>query len=250
MAGAGARFIVQTPVMKDAFLGAYSLPPDRVFAILQAVPRTVMNLASREIRPDAEIIRASDGQLKLLFMAGYYPHKNHSVIIPVLRELRKRGMDRRVHFFLTLSPEGDHRSREFMEALTPYQDQVTNLGVLSPDRIPGVYAAADALFLPTFLESLGLPYLEALATGTPILTSDRDFARWICEDLALYFEPKDPASIATAIGRLIENPEVSGYPARAGERLKAFPRDWKVVAQEYVGLLLKTVAAQPSKSGS
>src|SRR3990170_1999628 len=197
MARAGARFIVQTPVMRDAFLRNYSLPSDRVSVILQTVPQSVSGCLQNEVQPDPEMLRIGS-RLNLLFISGYYFHKNHEVIVPVIQELRKRGVDGDVHLFLTLPVDGKRGCRELLKSLEPYRGQVTNLGVIAPERIPGVYKAAHALFLPTFLESLVLPYLEAMATGTPMLTSDRDFARWMCEDLAYYFEPTDTASVADA----------------------------------------------------
>ena len=67
--------------------------------------------------------------------------------------------------------------------------------------------------MPTLVESFGLIYLEALMFRLPILTSDRDFAHWMCRDLALYFDPMDPVSIVNTIEA------TQSFPARTSEVL-------------------------------
>jgi glycosyltransferase involved in cell wall biosynthesis len=91
--------------------------------------------------------------------------------------------------------------------------------------------------LPTLAESYGLVYLEALACGVPILTSDRDFARWMCQNLAQYFDPLDASSIVDAIKNCPNLKERNDYSSRAVERLLDFPKDWDEVARSFVGIL-------------
>ncbi len=64
------------------------------------------------------------------------------------------------------------------------------------------YLACNALLLPTLLESFSGTYLEAMHFGRPILTSNLDFARDVCDDAALYFDPWDPVAIKDAILKL------------------------------------------------
>lgn len=232
----GARFIVQTPVMKESFLRHYTIAEESLLVGTQAVPENLRNIAVDNIKPDQRMMSVKK-RWKFLFIAGYYPHKNHALIIPLIQELRKRGLDKDVHFFITLSPERSQHCKAFLESVVQYKEQVTNLGVMAPENVFSAYKAASALFLPTLIESFGLPYLEAMAAGTPILTSDRNFARWMCQDLALYFEPDNPASVADAIVKFTGLNNNSAYKDQCLQQLHEFPEDWDTVAKTYLEFL-------------
>ena len=60
--------------------------------------------------------------------------------------------------------------------------------------------------MPTLIETYGLPYLEAQVLKKAMLTSDRDFARELCGEAAVYFDPLDPEDVAQAVRRVIEDP--------------------------------------------
>jgi glycosyltransferase involved in cell wall biosynthesis len=198
----------------------YRIPSERIAIIPQPVPREA---TSAEV-PAA--LSSSGVECRLLFLAQYYAHKNHAILPKVCAELRRRGLGDRVRFFLTLNPaDGVAES-----LLAECGDLGINLGVLSRPQVYAALRGASALFLPTLVESYGLIYLEAMSCGTPILTSNRDFARWMCGDLARYFDPLNAVSIADAIESFI-NSGTSGLPeAGTAANLRRFPSEWSTVA--------------------
>ena len=117
------------------------------------------------------------------------------------------------------------------------RDSITSMARMVSDQVPGAYAAASTLFMPTLVKSFGLTYLEAMAYGCPILTSDRDFAHWICGDLALYFDPMDPMSIADAVDQFVSQVVPTQYAERATQRLADFPASWEQIARQYIDIL-------------
>lgn len=98
--------------------------------------------------------------------------------------------------------------------------------------------------MPTLLESFSGTYLEAMKAGCPILTSDRDFAREVCGEAALYFDPLDADSIVRTILRLRDEPGLRQRLIAAGQKRlqQRFPT-WAEVTERYVELLRKI--AQP-----
>jgi glycosyltransferase involved in cell wall biosynthesis len=228
------RFIVQTPVMAARLAGQFPVPAARVHVISQPVPLHVTAGCAGDTHP---AIASCARPLRLLFLAAGYPHKNHAVLGPLLGELSRRGISHLVHFYLTLDP--GEISPALAAMLRDHGDMITNLGRLALEQVAGALRAATALFLPTLVESYGLTYVEALACGIPILTSDRDFARWMCGDLALYFDPLDAGSIVDAIARLAQGPARSAdFERRAAVRLAEFPADWAAVAQAMLNVVL------------
>jgi len=228
-----ARLIVQTPVMADRAARRYGLDRERISIIPQALMLDPAAEGTAEVRC-RPLVRCTKPK-RLLFLAAYYPHKNHSILPAVAREVQRRGLSGQVHIFLTLEPE-EISAASLGPCLHQHSSLLTNLGRLSRSEVGAALRASTALFLPTLLESYGNIYLEALACGRPILTSDRDFARWMCRDLAFYFDPLDARSIVDAIESLPER-EADDYAARAQEHLRSFPKDWNEVAERFAAAI-------------
>ena len=235
-----AAITVQTPVMAERVHQVYNVPMDRLWVVSSTLPpqgQTTTTLIQPNVR-----MMAVNKPYRLLFLAAGYEHKNHVILPALVQELRRRGLADVIQIFVTLNPATRPYERNLLARLAPCADWVTNLGRLAPDQVPGAYAAASALFLPTLVESFGLIYLEAMAHGCPILTSDRDFARWMCGDLALYFDPTDPVSVADTVERFVNEGAPVQYTERATQRLKDFPASWEPVARQYVEILRRCAA--------
>jgi glycosyltransferase involved in cell wall biosynthesis len=229
---AGARdVIVQTPVMQSRLAQDFGRSSAGVHVIPQPVPRHVAGGAGPRGRSP---IAQCDKPIRLLFLAAHYPHKNHAILPAVVADIRARGAGRNIQIFVTL---GEQAPASLRAALTASSDLITDLGPLAPSLVPDAMADASALFLPTLLESYGLIYLEAMACGLPILTSDRDFARWICADAAQYFDPLDPRSIVDVIMALPDFAHVTDVAGRARARLRQLPTSWAEVGARFIEVL-------------
>ena len=239
-----AYVVVQTPVMAERLARRYGLDRRRIVVIPQAL---LLEVAPGE--PDSSghpVVSACAKSIKLLFLAAYYPHKNHAILPAVAAEIKRRRLESQVQIFLTLDSSEMQRAR-LGDVLRPHADVVTNLGRLSRSEVAPALRASTALFLPTLLESYGNIYLEALACGRRILTSDRDFARWMCRGLALYFDPLNAVSIVDAIEALPKtSSDDEAYAAVAGQHLSTFPRDWDEVAARFAEVLAKCLPTSAS----
>jgi glycosyltransferase involved in cell wall biosynthesis len=79
-----------------------------------------------------------------------------------------------------------------------------------------VYACATIFCFPSFAEGFGLPPLEAMKCGVPVVTSNRTAMPEVCGDAAMYIEPDDPYDIASKINALLNNPELYGAQVQKG----------------------------------
>ena len=91
-----------------------------------------------------------------------------------------------------------------------------NLGILKTVDCPAAYASSDALFLPTLIETFSASYPESMKMKKPILTSDLDFAKDVCNDAALFFDPTDPQNIADTIEEIILNKKLYNSLTKKG----------------------------------
>jgi glycosyltransferase involved in cell wall biosynthesis len=102
-------------------------------------------------------------------------------------------------------------------------------GYLPEDDLARVVAGAAALVFPSWYEGFGLPALEALACGTPVVASDLPALREVLGDQAELVAPGDPAALAAALALVLDDP--GGEPARAARRTRAAGFTWETCAQ-------------------
>lgn len=126
-------------------------------------------------------------------ISSYYPHKNLDIINKVIDILSISDVDIKIKFILTLPHS------LFKEKFNFNSPALLNVGPVELKDCPYLYAKSDALFLPTLVESFTASYPEAMVMKKPILTSDYQFARSVCGDSALYFDPYDVSDIVSKI---------------------------------------------------
>jgi glycosyltransferase involved in cell wall biosynthesis len=102
-------------------------------------------------------------------------------------------------------------------------------GYLPQEELARVVAGAAAVVVPSWYEGFGLPALEALACGTPVVASDLPAHREVLGDQAELVPPGDPAALAGALARVLDDP--GGEPARAARRTRAAGFTWETCAQ-------------------
>jgi glycosyltransferase involved in cell wall biosynthesis len=121
-------------------------------------------------------------------------------------------------------------------ASSPVRDRIHRIDRLDRPALNAVMRRAEALLFPSLLEGFGLPVLEAMACGLPVITSDRSSLPEVAGEAALYVDPDDPASIATAIGRLAGEPALRERFAEAGRR-RAARFSWESAAAATASVL-------------
>jgi glycosyltransferase involved in cell wall biosynthesis len=109
-------------------------------------------------------------------------------------------------------------------------DGVKLTGYVDDADLPALYSGALAFVFPSLCEGFGLPPLEAMACGTPVVTSDTSSMPEVCGDAAVLVEPQDPDSIADGIRRVVENAALRDDLRRRGlERARQFT--WERTAE-------------------
>ena len=111
-----------------------------------------------------------------------------------------------------------------------------------------LYQSAEALVFPSFYEGFGMPPLEAMRLGCPVIASDIPALREVCGDAALYANPHRPAEIARAIRRLMDDPELARVLRERGMR-RAAMFTWERCARETLSVLVGVLARKRGRSG-
>jgi len=161
------------------------------------------------------------------------PHKNLEVLIDLFKLYPDDLKD--VRCIISIEENQHKNSKKLLNNIRKYnlQDKIINVGKLGQEGLAEFFLNCDALLFPTLLESFSGTYLEAMYFNLPILTSDLDFARYVCDDAALYFDPWDPADILKKIHMVKADSNLRKSLVEKGEeRLQVFFKDWEVVLSD------------------
>ena len=119
---------------------------------------------------------------------------------------------------------------------------IIHLGHLAPDSLLDAYHAADVLLFPSLYEGFGLPVLEAMACGTPVVGSQAAALPETAGDAALYCDPSDPESIAAQTLVLVEDDTVRARMVARG-RAHASQFSWGRAAHDTLEAYREALAA-------
>lgn len=143
---------------------------------------------------------------KMLFLSGVAPHKNLWRLPEIGTELKKRT--EKFEFVISTSQEAfiQHLKSDQKKLYDKVAEHFNFIGTVAPDKINQVYQDVDVLVSLSDLESFSNNYMEAWKAGVPLIVSDRDFSKSICEESALYVEPHKPNEVAKTILGIIDKP--------------------------------------------
>jgi glycosyltransferase involved in cell wall biosynthesis len=156
--------------------------------------------------------------------------KNLSALTETARRLRQQGMD------LVWAGE----DRPYFAPSNPIAGART-LGYVADEHLPGLYRGARAFVLPSRYEGLGLPCLEAMACGTPVVAANRAALPETCGPAALLVDPDDPQAVASAVLRAASDESLRARLREAG-LLRAARRTWDRAARETDAVLQRLAA--------
>jgi glycosyltransferase involved in cell wall biosynthesis len=175
---------------------------------------------------DIERVRAKYGfsEHYFLFVGRIESKKNIEGMLLAFAGFRERCTDAE----LVLVGKRGRGGEAAMRAFSGHEAarHVHELGYVDPDDLPALYAGAKALLFPSKYEGFGIPAIEAMASGTPVIASDTTSLPEVCGDAALYAHPDDTAAISAAMCRIMEESSLrAALILRGKERAKVFRWD-------------------------
>jgi len=217
---------------KRDLVDTYKLPPSKV----RVVPYGVEHQSFRPGAPLDEAWMRSAGLRAdyVLHVGGLYERKNIPALLRAVAHLRSQGKwgERQLVLAGAEAPgiagaEEIHRTIAELD-LAP---SVALAGRVPDEQLPGLYAHAALLVMPSLYEGFGFPILEAMATGTPVVASNTSSLPEVAGDAAILVPPEDNLALADAIGQVLENPGLAAE-LRAKGLQQASQFNWQRTARE------------------
>lgn len=187
----------------------------------------------------------------LLYPANFWPHKNHKTLFAAF------GLYCNAHpqSTLKLVCTGSDNSAHKLALLSTIrelglEDKIIMPGFLSDDTFASFMHGCRALIFPSLYEGFGMPTLEAMAHGKPVLCSNLTSLPEIVGSAAILFDPHSPTEIAHAIARLEADPILIEKLIQHGkDRVAVFGTEMDM-AKEYLQVFKEVLKKQPANANS
>jgi glycosyltransferase involved in cell wall biosynthesis len=181
---------------------------------------------------DKEEVKAgyADGREYFLFVGGIHPRKNLMNLLKAFSLFKKWQHS---NMKLLVAGRLAWQYQDIVEKLKTYKyrDDVVMLGYLTDEQLAKITASAYALVYPSFFEGFGLPLLEAMQSGIPVIASDTSSMTETGGDAARYAPPNDPDAIAKEMLALYRDENLRSACIYAGlQRAASF--SWDTTASE------------------
>jgi glycosyltransferase involved in cell wall biosynthesis len=151
----------------------------------------------------------------VLYAGNVKPHKNLERLIDAFHIVRSRGLD---HLKLVMIGDDISKYASLRRAVHQYQlhKYVRFLGYLPEETLAVMYRLAGVFVFPSLYEGFGLPPLESMASGTPVVTSNVSSLPEVAGDAAQLVDPYDPEAIADGIYRVLTDVDLRRELRRRG----------------------------------
>jgi len=177
----------------------------------------------------------------ILFIGNFEPKKNLPALLKAFILLRQKGLPHK----LVLVGKRQWKTGSFIKDYRDrYPDLIVCPGYVDRSDLPAVYAMAEAFVFASLYEGFGFPPLEAMACGTPVVTSLNGALGETLGDASYSINPNDPHDIANAIFLLIHNMEIKMKLIERG-KIQASRYQWKNSAHQLLDVY-KSVAVPTS----
>jgi glycosyltransferase involved in cell wall biosynthesis len=178
--------------------------------------------------PDWKARTAAPANGYILFVGTLEPRKNIGGLLDAYERLVQ---DSRSIPELVLAGRATHESRAWLDRIArpPLAGAVRYAGYVEPARARDLYAGAAVLVLPSFEEGFGIPVLEAMTLGVPVVASRRGSLPEVVADAGLLIDPDRPREIADAVRKIVTDAAFAAdLAARGLARARAFR--WEATA--------------------
>lgn len=233
--------LCQTPVVRTRFAAKFGYSESQIKVLPMLAPSD--NSAPPETGRNPSRSRSTDGEFRVLVLTRYLTHRNPSAIPELCRTHRAFFKERGIRFITTIRPDDHPAAPAYLKAIDhpDCRDFVTNVGALTRPQVWESLRDCDVLWMPTLLETFCLPFVEAMVAGCPILAPDLDFAKYVCGDAAMYYDPWRTDSIAECLIRLADDDQLGKRLKEAGMQAvrnsKRLAGSWDVVADDLLDAL-------------
>ncbi|MBI4524937.1 MAG: glycosyltransferase family 4 protein [Deltaproteobacteria bacterium] len=230
------RIIAISQKTKNDVMRFYGIPSTMIDIVYPAVNREVFRPEPENEPLEALRMQIGSSQPYLLYVGGRGGYKNFGGL---LEGFAQSSLKNKLHLVVAGKPWRDPE-RERIHRLG-LESRVCLVTHPSDERLRVLYSFAAAFVYPSFHEGFGIPLLEAMACGTPVLASDTAVFREVAGNAAVYFDPDNPADLTRVLEISLTDSVRAEYVARGFEQAAKY--SWEKCAEQTLCVYQKASAA-------
>ncbi|OWY67403.1 glycosyl transferase family 1 [cyanobacterium TDX16] len=215
---------------KQDIIQHLNVAAERVFVTPLASRYCCNYLSTLNVEQLSQTAKYNFSKPYLLFVSNIEPRKN---IISIVMAFNKLKQQYKIEHNLILIGRKGWNYQSIFTAIeaSPYQQDICHLDYLSDALVALFYARADVFVYPSYYEGFGLPVLEAMTLGAPVIASNTSSLPEVTGDAAILIDPNDPNKLAEAIWEVINNSQLRNELIQKG-KARAEQYSWQHNARE------------------
>lgn len=224
-----AQIIAVSYSTRNDLLKFFDLPSEKIVVIHEAPAPTFRPIEEERIKNSIQCKYHLPSRF-ILASGGLHARKNLKRAINSFSELKKRTSD---EYKLVLFSGSSHLSEIWAPLIhqLKLEGQVVFLYSVPEEDLPVIYSLADLFIYPSLYEGFGIPILEAMSCGTPVITSNLSSMPEVAGDAALLVDPTNTEDLTKAMYQVLNNDTLRNKLTRDGlERVKYF--SWEKTSQQ------------------
>lgn len=240
-----ARVVVPSRATLEGLRASYNFPPDRVDVILEG-SRPWFTPGDPAPLPDS-LLSAGIAPPFFLCVGRLDRRKNLERVIDAYRSVLRSEVPCGGLVIAGPPDSGSEAVRARLDAGRVAGEKIVAAGYVSEPDLVNLYRSAAAVVYPSLAEGFGLPVLEAMACGTPVITSNVSSMPEVAGEAALLVDPKDTEALSAAMRRILQDPDLCARLSSDGlARAREFT--WRRSAERLLECFRR--AAAPSEGGA
>ncbi len=225
--------IAVSDFLKGILVDQIGIQPSKIFVIPEGVDHTVF----RPYTPSDEYwdrYQLQRNRRYILYVGSEKPGKNFGILLRAFACLKRQPKHENIHLLKVGQPELTSQRNIYLEMIRQLdiENDVTFIDHVEKG-LPDFYNSADVFVFPSFHEGFGLPPLEAMACGVPVVCSNAGALPEVVGNAALMFEPHDENLLVNHIDSFLSNPALrTEYSKRSLAQANNF--DWETTARRTI----------------
>jgi glycosyltransferase involved in cell wall biosynthesis len=228
---AAKTIIAVSSYTKADIVAQFKVIPDKVKVIYEGVAERLQ--ADARADDKKVIFRYNIHKPYLLYVGNAYPHKNLEGLIEIFAKIKEKHKDlqlvlvgKRDYFYDRLIKQAQNNR---------YKEDILFPGFVPDFDLVSLYKEAEAYVFPSFFEGFGLPALEAMQHGSPVISSQATCLPEVLGEAAIYFNPEDKTNFVLALDQVLNNKELRQKLIMAGRnQVKLY--SWQRCARETIAV--------------
>lgn len=234
------KIITVSDYVRVSLIKDLAIPEGKIVVTKEGVEDKIINLAKvTSLQRVSEVLKKFEINQKYIFYVGNaHPHKNVEGLIRAFLAFKKKMSQIK-------DPQEPDKSNSNLQLVLAGNDhyfwkrikeqfahpEIIYPGFVTDEELVCLYKGAEAFVMPSFEEGFGIPILEAMACGTPVISSNKASLPEVGGDACLYFDPANQAELIDKILQLLNSTNLKQELIKKGEkRFKQF--SWQEMAKE------------------